>query len=155
MSASTPSRILDSALVALLQGLQLSPWIKVPATFIAELSKRFSTLPDEEKKGLQLASPGDIASSLSAHPMAPDSSPQTEVLARAIDQAIARSLVLDYLYALTSAALNELISRIDGARPNVSETAPKRTQVAQFIEWVESAEGPGIPKIKELLGLRF
>jgi hypothetical protein len=40
MSESTSKKILDSALTALLKGLELSPWVKVPTTFIIEKSER-------------------------------------------------------------------------------------------------------------------
>ena len=59
---STSKKILDSALNSLLKGLELSPWIKVPATFVAELSKRFKSLPSQEKQELTAADADIIAS---------------------------------------------------------------------------------------------
>ncbi|PWU21322.1 MAG: hypothetical protein C5B50_01970 [Verrucomicrobia bacterium] len=146
MSDTTAKKILDSALTALLKGLELSPWIKVPATFISELSKRFSSLPPEEKHELAKARQDAIVSSIPAAALN-GTPPQPNVLAKAIQEAVFRAILLDHLYGLTLPDLNELINRIEKARPNVSETAPRKTQVAQLVDWVESSEGPGLSEL--------
>ena len=150
MGETTSKKILDSALTAMLKGLELSPCIKVPATFIAELAKRFSTLQPDEKRELGEAAPQRIISSLPPSFLA-DSSPKPDVLATYIQKAIDRAKLLDYVYGLATPALNELICRIDRARANVSDTAPRRSQVSQLIDWLESSEGPGIEKLAEMM----
>ena len=65
MGDSASKKILDSVLVALLKGLELSPWVKVPATFVAELSSRFKQLPDTDKKAVVEATDTDISTALS------------------------------------------------------------------------------------------
>jgi hypothetical protein len=154
MNDSTTKKILDSALTALLKGLELSPWVKVPAEFVRELSKRFSQLQPEEKQELANAQQNAISNSLSLITV-PESAPKPEKLAEAVQAAVRRSRLLDYLYGLNAPALNELISRIDDARENVSDIAPRRSQVAQLIDWVESSEGPGLSKLAGVIGTGF
>ena len=154
MNEPASKKILDSALAALLQGIELSPWVKVPTTFIAELSKRFSDLPPDEKKELAETPHGTIMQSIPATATT-GTSPTPDVLAGAIRDAVARTRLLDYLHRLTSPALNDLISQIDGARGNVSDVAPLRTQVVQLVEWVESSEGPGLSKLAGIVGPGF
>lgn len=135
-------KVLDSALNALLKGLELSPWVKVPATFVAELSSRFRNLPDEEKKALVEASPDDVREGL----LAVDCDDK-EQLEAAVGKATYRGQVLDHLYGLTSPAVDELVTRTPGASRHVTKDTPPARKVSEFVEFLESSEGPGLESL--------
>ena len=150
MGESPTKKVLDSALKALLAGLELSPWVKIPATFVTELSSRFRGLSEPEKQALATAAQEDVRDALPAA-VGDQACDQPNELAGAVRESVVRGRVLDYLFDLAPPAVDELVSRVQGAAANVTKNAPVRRKVAEFVEWVESAEGPGINGLMAVL----
>lgn len=142
MSDSTRRKILDSALAALLKGFELSPWVGLPATFVAELSKRFRDLPQEQKEVLSVTTEDELRSQL------PTNDPnQAAELADKLEKGIQRGRILDYIYGLPNPALDELVARVPAANKYVTKDAPTARKASELVEYAEAANGPGLENL--------
>ena len=140
-------KILDSALLALLKGLELSPWVKVPATFIAELSKRFQELPEEQQKGIVEASAEQIKEALDENEFEVENSEQ---LAKVIYEEF-RMKVHQYLNKLAAPDIDRIVAAINGASGRVTKDAPPLRKAAELLEFVEAPNGPGLYEVAKRL----
>ncbi len=141
MGDSARKKLLDSALKSLLVGFELSPWVKVPATFASEVASRFRSLPESNKKAVNDTTEHDLRKALANIPC--DNHEQLYIV---FQDATYRAQVLDYLFGLSPPAVDEIVTRV-GALKYVTKDAPVARRISELIDFVESMQGPGLEAI--------
>ena len=147
MGDSTSKKILDSALAALLKGLELTPWVKVPATFVSELSARFKSIPEPERKSVLTATKGELRAALT----------DGVLVVKEPDQAAEcvyvqiRQFVHNHLRGMSDSGMTDLVAAIPGATRRVRRQATVLDKAADLMDWSEATDGPGLYEVAKRL----